>query len=124
MPLVEFPEGSLPHFSLLLVCNWTNQAASVGMEYVGADIVTSVISTNRKRYSTTNFLVTDFSQTPPFKPFDIIFCRDALQHLSFVDIKRSLENFNRSGSKFLFVTFYSNAAGTGAGTHTLPFVVS
>jgi len=67
MPLVDFPSD---------------------MEYVGTDIVRSIVGKSRREHPTKSFWVSDIVVFPPFKSFDLIFCRDALQHLSMADIKR------------------------------------
>ncbi|MDR3128872.1 MAG: class I SAM-dependent methyltransferase, partial [Tannerellaceae bacterium] len=37
---------------------------------------------------------------------DLIFCKDCLQHLSYKNVQAALDNFKKSGSKYLLVTSY------------------
>ena len=75
-----------------------------GVEYVGADIVPTVIERNRSSYSRegVRFVVADL--TWDLLPrADLILCRDCWVHLSFQDIAAMLENFRRSGATWLLV---------------------
>ena len=74
-------------------------------KYLGGDIVPFLIERNRKNYPQYDFKVMDFVNSGLPK-FDLIFCRDALQHLSIAEIKEALENFSKSGSKYLLTTIH------------------
>ncbi|MDR3129227.1 MAG: class I SAM-dependent methyltransferase, partial [Tannerellaceae bacterium] len=37
---------------------------------------------------------------------DLIFCKDCLQHLSYKNVQAALDNFKKSGSKYLLVSSY------------------
>jgi len=80
-------------------------------EYVGVDVVLSEIELNRKKYSNDSskffFIFRDMVMLPPYKSFDLIFSRDALQHLPNVATTGAINNWVASGSKYLITTFYT-----------------
>lgn len=74
--------------------------------YVGMDIVPDLIKTHQERFKNhTNwkFLVGDISSTP-LPAVDMIICRDVFFHLTFEKIMCAINNFSKSGSKYLFAT--------------------
>jgi hypothetical protein len=71
--------------------------------YIGVDIVPELIEESRKNYPHLTFKVIDFVKDPLPK-CDLIFCRDALQHLPIKDSKTALENFSKSGAGYLLTT--------------------
>jgi len=78
------------------------------VEYVGADIVRGLIKFDRERFGNTSrkFLVMDMVTQPPYKPFDLIVTRDAFVHLPDRQVKKIINNFNKSGSKYLLTTLF------------------
>lgn len=74
-------------------------------EYIGVDIVASVIEANRTRYSTParKFAVVD-ATVDPLPEADTILCREMLFHLSFDDVWRFIANVRKSGAKYLIAT--------------------
>lgn len=81
-----------------------------GFHYLGCDIVPALIKRNANTYPQYDFKVLDFvSDTLP--PCDLIFCRDALQHLPVADIKQALQNFSNSGSKYLLASTHLRRSG-------------
>jgi len=91
--------------------NWMRYTrVDENFEYVGVDIVNKAITKLRDDYEENeqyNFYHTDIVVYPPYKSFDLIFSRDTLQHLSNSDRERILKNYENSGSKYLFMTFYT-----------------
>jgi SAM-dependent methyltransferase len=79
--------------------------------YIGVDIVKKIIDQNRRRYGGTGkqFFVKDITKDS-LPRVDCILCRDCLDHLSFEDVFRALENFRRCGAKYLMATTYTNRA--------------
>lgn len=75
--------------------------------YIGADIVKKLVCENLIKYgnSKTFFIPLDIS-TSIIPKVDIILCRDCLVHLSFEDSLKAIENFKKSGSKYLLVTTF------------------
>jgi SAM-dependent methyltransferase len=90
---------------------WMSQLDLPEIRYVGADIVPDLIATHQKNYSGRNreFLVLDATRDHLPK-VDLILCRDCLVHLSFDNVQRALDNFRRSGSKYLLTTHFVQQA--------------
>jgi hypothetical protein len=88
-------------------------------KFYGVDIVPAVIYSARQKYPAKNFCVGDIT-APNFtignqnfqsdlgcletKKVDIIIARDVFFHLSYSKIKCAINNFSRSGSKYLLAT--------------------
>jgi Methyltransferase domain len=73
--------------------------------YIGADIVPELILQNRQRYENNErkFVTLDITrQTLP--KVDLILCRHCMIHMPLNEIRCCLNNFKRSGSKFLLAT--------------------
>ncbi len=78
--------------------------------YFGGDIVPDLIKRNSARHPECTFQVIDFVEDE-LPVVDMIFSRDALQHLPIPDIKKALENFSRSGARYLLTTTYLRRYG-------------
>lgn len=82
--------------------------------YHGIDIVESIINTSRVNYSNESnwkFSYLDFTsqKLPQDYQYELIFSRDALQHLSYDKVINALENFaNTPNVKYLLVGTYKN----------------
>lgn len=80
--------------------------------YHGVDVVEKVILKSKLKYANNTaddwqFSVLDFSQKPLPAGYDLIFSRDALQHLPYEKIFDSLKTFSRSiGPRYLLVGSY------------------
>lgn len=78
-------------------------------QYTGYDIVEKIIEQNSALFTRDNVhfecknIVCD-----ELEKADLIICRECLVHLQIQDIIDSLNNFKRSGSKYLLLTNYSN----------------
>lgn len=85
--------------------NWMQHTSLEGVDYTGADIVPSLIAENNRRYARPGrrFINLDIVEQTP-EAYDLINCRDCIQHLSDADVRRVLMNFSRSGSKYLLIT--------------------
>ena len=86
--------------------NWMKEVQK-DCKYLGGDIVAEVVQKNQQLYSseTVQFKQIDIT-TDTLPEVDLIFCKDCLQHLSYKKAKDTLNNFKRSGSKYLLVTSY------------------
>jgi hypothetical protein len=71
--------------------------------YIGCDIVPTLIHQHKLSHSQYEFYHFDFVNDK-LPICDLIFCRDALQHLPIDDIKKALNNFSKSGAKYLLTT--------------------
>lgn len=88
---------------------WMNEVELSGIDYLGGDIVEEMILENRKKFGSANigFEVMNLIEDRIPKK-DLILCRDALVHLSFDNIQKSLQNIKESESKYLFCTSFVN----------------
>jgi glycosyltransferase involved in cell wall biosynthesis len=88
--------------------HWMKETDLNVNKYIGIDVVQHVIDHNNKRYTNPGrlFLCKDLTQDAlPYA--DLIFCRDCLVHLSYYDAKRVLNNFKKSGSRYLLTTTFT-----------------
>jgi hypothetical protein len=87
---------------------WMKELALDLELYIGVDIVKELIDQNRCRYGGRGkqFFAKDITKDS-LPCVDCILCRDCLEHLSFEHSFRALENFRRSGSKYLLATTYT-----------------
>lgn len=77
-----------------------------GFRYIGVDIVPALISrlqAERARFG--KYAVADIT-CDALPRADAILCRDCLVHLSFANIGRAIENFRRSGARWLVTTTF------------------
>jgi len=76
-----------------------------GVEYIGVDIVPSEIARHKVNFPSLKFYVKDmvFDMVPKV---DLIFSREALQHMNVEDNVRVTRNWQKSGSKYLMQTNY------------------
>jgi hypothetical protein len=83
------------------------QHVDLPVAYTGADIVQQVVDINNKKYSDSQhkFLHLDVCNDK-LPQVDLIFARDLLVHLSYSDIRRTLQNMKESGSTWLLTTTF------------------
>lgn len=84
--------------------NWM-QHVDLPVDYVGCDVVRGVIEQNRERYPHVRFWVLNAITDVPER-VDLILCRDLLVHLSYKHGLQVLDNFRRSGSRWLLTTTF------------------
>jgi hypothetical protein len=112
--MVDAPCGAMVWMPLVL----EKLAARIGpcFRYTGLDVVRPVIATNEKTFATLPFMdfgVVDFAEEAlTGGPHDLIFCRDALQHLNMRLILKALARFTEylhgSPSRYFLVGSYKN----------------
>jgi 2-polyprenyl-3-methyl-5-hydroxy-6-metoxy-1,4-benzoquinol methylase len=87
--------------------NWMKEVAKDNISYIGGDIVKELIERNNRSYKSENvsFKVIDITKDN-LPAVDMIFCKDCLQHLSYENIFKALENFKKSNSKYLLTSTY------------------
>ncbi len=73
------------------------------LAYRGFDIVPQLVERNRRMFPCHRFDVLDATANVPPKA-DLIFSKDMVNHLTFVDVARVLKNFKRSGSSYLLMS--------------------
>jgi 2-polyprenyl-3-methyl-5-hydroxy-6-metoxy-1,4-benzoquinol methylase len=85
--------------------NWMKEVA-LPCNYLGVDIVSSVIAENQKRYTKPGIEFSELDATSDRIPgdVDVILCREVLFHLSFKDIWSTLANIKNSNAKYLLLT--------------------
>lgn len=81
------------------------QHLSYNGNYIGADIVPTIIRRNRSRYANTKrrFFELDLL-TDDLPTVDLILCRDCMVHLSTRQVLRSIRNILATGSTYLLAT--------------------
>jgi len=94
-----------------------------GVEYIGVDIVASEINRLRTEFPTHRFERLDMVNTV-LPQADLIFSRQALQHMNAEDNVRVINRWRESGARFLLQTTYrttsnSNYQSVGDGTNSL-----
>ena len=87
--------------------NWMRLVKKDGIRYIGADIVSDLVAANNQKYATASiqFQVLDLT-SDPLPKVDLIFCKDCLQHLSYENVHRAIDNIKLSGSRWLLTTSY------------------
>jgi SAM-dependent methyltransferase len=86
---------------------WMNHVDLTGIEYIGADIVRSIIESNRSDFARDDRRFIELDLTRDDLPdADVLLCRDCLVHLSYANIARVLENVRRSKIRFILMTAF------------------
>jgi hypothetical protein len=94
--MIDAPCGSMAWIPLLLV-NLTKENPK--FRYYGVDVVESIVNISKKKYanySNWQMNVLDFTQQSLPPNYDLIFTRDALQHLPLVKVADALKQFSRT----------------------------
>lgn len=79
--------------------------------YVGVDISPSAIAAARERHPDREYHVLDIVRDEPPR-VDLVFCRDAIQHLSLREGWHVIQNLRRTGATWLVCSTHEN--GTNA----------
>ncbi|WP_397392275.1 hypothetical protein [Polynucleobacter sp.] len=85
--------------------NWMQTLDLSSIEYLGADIVDSLIQKNSERYPENKFAVLNLLKDR-LPAVDLVICRDCLFHFPNEEIHVALKNIKSSGSKFLLTTSF------------------
>jgi hypothetical protein len=98
------------HTLLDLPCgdfSWMGEVNLPVAEYVGADLVRTLITQLQGRFANERrrFLALDLT-VDPLPRADLLLCRDCLVHLSFSDIARAIANMKRSAVVYLLTTTF------------------
>ena len=93
--------------------NWAKEivkSLKPNQSYLGMDIVDEIISLNTEQYSGDNVSFQVADVTSDFIPcVDIIVCNDLLIHLSYNDIRNTINNFRNSGSRYVMLNTQDDA---------------
>ena len=110
--MIDAPCGAMAWMPSVLRDIWDDIE---GFQYLGVDIVQSVIMANIEHFkhqtSWMHFRTMDFSEQPLPGGYDLIFCRDALQHLPLLSGINALENFSKTKARYLLVGSYATPKG-------------
>ncbi len=87
--------------------NWMRHIDFGDVLYTGGDIVQSIVDKNAATYGNEKRKFERMNiTTGPLPKADLIFCRDCLVHLNYADGLAALEQFRRSGAKWLLTTTF------------------
>ena len=87
--------------------NWMQHVDLSSIYYIGADVVSEIIASNKERFSRHNIRFEEIDitrQTPP--QCQIILCRDLLFHLTIEDQICAMNRFRLSGAKYILTTTF------------------
>lgn len=100
-------------------CHWIRQMPLNGIAYTGADIVPALVERlntewggDHRRFMTLDLCADTLPEA------DLLFCRDALVHLSDTDLRRALRNIKRSPIRYLLTTHFTGPERTNPPIHT------
>jgi hypothetical protein len=82
---------------------------SLGVRYIGVDIVAELVDRLRTQFPQRHFACCDLV-TDILPRADLILCRDCLVHLPLAEIPTVIRNFVRSGATWLLTTTFPAAA--------------
>jgi len=103
--IIDAPCGDLTWMRILFPA-----FEELGVKYIGVDIVPTLIAKHNNEFAG-NEMVTfqhiDLS-TQPLPQGDLVFSREALQHLNWPEVMLALHTFSVSGAKYLLTTNYDN----------------
>jgi hypothetical protein len=87
--------------------NWAAPLADSVSSYIGVDVVPALVDANRRQHSSRGrrFLCRDIVRQR-LPSAQLVLSRDTLVHLCFADIRRTLENFRRTGAGYLLATTF------------------
>ena len=87
--------------------NWMKTIDLQNIDYIGADIVEELVKICVQKYSSENISFKTLDMSIDTLPkVDLILCRDGLGHLSESLALNTLQNFRKSGSKYLLATSF------------------
>lgn len=86
--------------------NWMRTVKLNGIEYTGYDILPEIIILNEQIFPEYDFIIFDALEDILPKT-DLIISKDFMTHLNDDLIYKALENFKKSGSRYLLATSYT-----------------
>lgn len=89
--------------------NWMKHTNLKNIDYVGGDVVSSIVEKNQEQYSTDQIKFVKLNLIEDILPnVDLILCRDCLVHLPYTDIIRALNNIKKSNIKYMLITSFTS----------------
>jgi hypothetical protein len=91
---------------------WMEQVDLTGIEYIGGDIVPSIVERNQRVHAGKSRTFAQLDLTRDLLPdADVLLCRDCLVHLSYANIRAVFENVARSNIRFVLMTSFPGRGG-------------
>jgi hypothetical protein len=86
---------------------WMEHVDLSGIEYIGGDIVPSIIENNQRLHANQSRRFVGLDLTRDILPdADVLLCRDCLVHLSYANIRAVLANIARSNIRYVLMTSF------------------
>jgi hypothetical protein len=86
---------------------WMQHVDLSGINYIGGDIVPSIVASDQKLYGSESRRFIELDLTRDEVPdADVLLCRDCLVHLSYANISAVLENIARSKIHYVLMTSF------------------
>jgi SAM-dependent methyltransferase len=91
---------------------WMERVDLAGIEYVGGDIVPSIVEENKRLHESGSrrFALVDLTRDE-LPDADVLLCRDCLVHLSYANIRAVLANIARSNIRYVLMTSFPGRGG-------------
>jgi hypothetical protein len=91
---------------------WMKQVDLSGIQYIGGDIVPSIVEANQRLHAseTRRFALLDLTRDR-LPDADVLLCRDCLVHLSYANIRAVLANIARSNIRYVLMTSFPGRGG-------------
>ena len=86
---------------------WMKHVGLDGVEYIGGDIVPTIVERNQRLYgdASRKFIGLDLTRDD-LPSADVLLCRDCMVHLSYANIDAALANIRRSKIRYLLMTSF------------------
>ena len=91
---------------------WMERVDLAGIEYVGGDIVPSIVAENKRLHASGSrrFALVDLTRDE-LPDADVLLCRDCLVHLCYANIRAVLANIARSNIRYVLMTSFPGRGG-------------
>jgi len=90
---------------------WMKRVDLSGIEYIGGDIVPSIVEANQRLHATESRSFVQLDLTRDKLPdADVLLCRDCLVHLSYANIRAVFANIARSPIRYVLMTSFPGRA--------------
>ena len=91
---------------------WMKRVDLSGVDYIGGDIVPSIIEENQRLHTTESRSFVHLELTRDKLPdADVLLCRDCLVHLSYANIRAVFANIARSNIRYVLMTSFPGRGG-------------
>jgi SAM-dependent methyltransferase len=91
---------------------WMKRVDLTGIEYIGGDIVPSIVEENQRLHTTESRSFVHLDLTRDKLPdADVLLCRDCLVHLSYANIRAVFANIARSNIRYVLMTSFPGRGG-------------